>query len=249
MTRNQIEYWRLKETERANRAQEQHNANVLNYNYEVLAETKRANLARERETFRSNYAREVLQRDLQNRNYYLSLRQQTEVERANRANEKIAKQRLDETVRANKATERLQQLSQQTAALNAQTSARRQVELERQNRVNESLSMLNYGESVRSHKAQERNSLQNLNETIRSHQANERIQASQQRATERYQAGQLQLGLMRQQEINRSNRANEMLKAVDIALKPLSQIEKNNRRISTYGTGQQTGKAAKASGQ
>lgn len=51
MTRNQLAYWELQETKRANLVKENQNA-------QQIAEQRRANEARELETFRSNTARE-----------------------------------------------------------------------------------------------------------------------------------------------------------------------------------------------
>lgn len=59
MTRNQIEYWKLKQEEKAS----ERTARIQSrYNRDSIAETKRANLARERETNRANTINFQLQR-------------------------------------------------------------------------------------------------------------------------------------------------------------------------------------------
>lgn len=59
MTRNQIEYWKLKQEEKAS----ERTARIQSrYNRETVAETKRANLAREREINRANVVNAQIQR-------------------------------------------------------------------------------------------------------------------------------------------------------------------------------------------
>lgn len=59
MTRNQIEYWKLKQEEKAS----ERTARIQSrYNRETIAETKRANKARERENQRANTVNFALQR-------------------------------------------------------------------------------------------------------------------------------------------------------------------------------------------
>lgn len=59
MTRNQIEYWKLKQEEKAS----ERTARIQSrYNRETIAETKRANRAREREAQRANTVNFALQR-------------------------------------------------------------------------------------------------------------------------------------------------------------------------------------------
>lgn len=132
MTNNQIAYWQLLETQRANRTREQ--------------ETNRSNVAQEglrrqeiAETGRHNYATEQL-----------SLQDLTEKARSNRANESIKAQsnaiesgKLSETHRTNVANESLKAQANfianrnATANLqNAATNSRGQQETARNNRVN-----------------------------------------------------------------------------------------------------------------
>jgi hypothetical protein len=63
MTQNQINYWKFKEDQRHNLAQESHNERSLNEqvrsNVAKESETRRSNLAHESETNRSNVAREM----------------------------------------------------------------------------------------------------------------------------------------------------------------------------------------------
>lgn len=115
MTANQLKYWDLQrqkaadaEVQRANQARER-------LNEETLAETKRANLAREMENYRSNFARES---ETSRANYAA----ERENIRANMANELLKSQGLSiqdtsnrlqaardmETARANQARENIQ---------------------------------------------------------------------------------------------------------------------------------------------
>lgn len=105
MTRNQIEYWNLKEQQRSNQAREM-------WQMQTLDETKRSNLAREVETARSNLANE-------SETHRANLEREKETRRSNRANESINRERntinrehyerMDtETERANRARESLE---------------------------------------------------------------------------------------------------------------------------------------------
>lgn len=109
MTRNQIEYWKLKEEEKASAR----TARIQSrYNRESIAETKRANRARERETQRANTINFALQkaRDEAQKNHW-------DWSRA-------------ETAAHNRESERLQSEMNQTYAQNFQ--AQQQLERDRQ---------------------------------------------------------------------------------------------------------------------
>lgn len=92
MTANQIAYWSLDETKRANLARE--------------AETNRANLARETETHRANVASEGI-----------DISKLAETSRHNKASESIDLGQLGETKRHNKVAE-----SQNRSRINAQNA-------------------------------------------------------------------------------------------------------------------------------
>lgn len=103
-TKIQIDYWNMKESQRANRAREtqqaselgesmRHNRESEAIEYGKLGETKRSNLARELENNRSNLARE------------------RETNRSNLANENIKYSELGESMRHNQATENTQLIS------------------------------------------------------------------------------------------------------------------------------------------
>lgn len=104
MTHNQIEYWKLKETERSNKVNESENKR---HNQSVEGETQRHNIAQEGETNRHNLTTELIDMN----KFY-------EQARSNRANEDIARERnsiardtLSETIRSNKQRESLGWLS------------------------------------------------------------------------------------------------------------------------------------------
>lgn len=98
MTHNQIEYWKLEESKRSNRANE--------------TENKRHNVASEGETYRHNYATEGETNRHNTTTELIDMSKYYESVRSNRANEAligekndIERGKLAETVRSNKATE------------------------------------------------------------------------------------------------------------------------------------------------
>lgn len=127
MTKNQIEYQKLLELKRSNRAgeEETHRSNVaqeeltrsrdtisLDLRGRELGETQRANLAREAENYRSNVAREA-------ENTRSNLAREAETQRHNYASEKADTARINlgysqlaETRRSNKAQEALTETRQ-----------------------------------------------------------------------------------------------------------------------------------------
>lgn len=92
MTRNQIEYRSVLETERSNKAKE---SETERSNLAKEAETHRSNLASETETNRSNIARETET----NRS---NVAKEQETHRSNRANENLGLLNYQEAVRNNK---------------------------------------------------------------------------------------------------------------------------------------------------
>lgn len=99
MTENQINYQKLVEQKRANKAQEQLTA-------QRDAETQRANVARETENIRANQAREreenrsnVARETENNRS---NLARELETNRSNKANEALAKYKADTAAEASK---------------------------------------------------------------------------------------------------------------------------------------------------
>nr|UZS00509.1 putative ORF1 [Marmot picobirnavirus] len=206
MTHNQIEYWRLVETNRNNLAVE---AETNRSNLAREAETKRSNLAKERETNRSNLAREKettrsnlanerLARDNLNLNLFLTRVDQEERARANRANEVNRERVLAETHRSNVQTEILRKADQRVAEINAVTARLQAAETERANRAREQVQLYNVEENQRSNLAREAIQLAQANETARSNVAREQISRNQ-----------LTLETRKQQETERSNLARE----------------------------------------
>lgn len=235
MTRNQIEYWRLSETRRANRAIEQHNRNVLAYNYAVLEETKRSNLAREAETSRSNRARETQNRLDSDRNLMFQLRQMNENERANRAKEKISSNQLDETIRSNKANELIRANQASAQLMNAMTQSRSQAETERSNRERESLGIGQLAETKRSNIANEGIKMFSQREVARSNQANEAIKRRQnQIATGQFYELQRH-NVVTEEETRRSNIMSELNKQTEISMRSFTEILKSIRPTVSLG--------------
>lgn len=113
MTKNQIDYWSLQETKRANAARE---ALTKQSNEEVV----RHNLAGEYETNRTNTQNELI-RSKANQLGYAQL---AETERANRAREQQNLLQITETGRSNRAKESLASEQNQINKANVAESAR-----------------------------------------------------------------------------------------------------------------------------
>lgn len=92
MTRNQIEYRSILETERANKAKESENERS---NLAKEAETHRSNVANETETNRSNVARET-------ETHRSNVVKEKETNRSNKAKENLGLLNYSEAVRHNK---------------------------------------------------------------------------------------------------------------------------------------------------
>lgn len=218
MTRNQIEYWKLKESERANKANEAHARNVLTYNYAVLAETTRANKEREKELYRSNTAQEQIQRTKNDRDWILSLRSQAEYERANKAREDLQSRQLQETVRANKASELIRVANNTIQAMNAATSRMQVQEQVRNHLAQEGLQTRQISEQARANRASEQLGLLNLQETTRRNQASEANQRFANLTTRLNAQMQYNLGRDQLAETRRSHIAGETLESTKIAV-------------------------------
>lgn len=182
MTRNQIEYWSLLETKRAN------------------AETQRSNLSREAETARHNQAAESI-----------DLGKLAESTRHNTAAEQQAGMELAETTRSHKASEkntRIANRETQRAHEASEFLQGRTIEMGtntlretvRSNKAKEALELSKQAETRRANMASEAQRLRELAEQIRTHKANESIasrnaqtQAFKQLADESFQKAQVQL--------------------------------------------------------
>lgn len=127
MTKNQLEFWGLQETKRANRASEAQKRAELEhkkrYDTSYLSETARSHLANEREAYRSNTANEGIKRQ----SNLISAAGVSESVRSNMAREalqsesnsitstnyllrnSVAQQKVSEEARANAARETEQQ--------------------------------------------------------------------------------------------------------------------------------------------
>lgn len=140
MTANQINYWKNVETERHNRELEKQGLEQLRLKEAEIAETRRANVAREVENFRSNTAQEA-----ETNRSNLAREQNNVLITAN----EIAK--AQETARSNQAYESIGRTNASanlvqaaastsqaaTAAQNAATRQREQQETVRSNKSNE----------------------------------------------------------------------------------------------------------------
>lgn len=241
MTKNQIEYLKYKETQRANQAQE--------------AELNRANVERERqgqvsldETSRHNLANEGHQAQVLLEQTRHNQAQESEAARHNQATEKITELSFNETKRANLAREELQRQSNEeqrrsNLAREAETlraNLTREAETERANRMreeetrranfaSEQLRFMSNMEQARANRATEgwRNEqLQQqwamnqaqlehqrnvLAETQRANLINEQIKRQQQEETERAAREAERQRQLEIEERERSNRANELL--------------------------------------
>lgn len=181
MTRNQIDYNRLLEERRSNRAKEElaasQNAEVVRHNYE----TERQNLISLDEMGRSNRARE------------------SETQRTNLAQEALKGREIDERIRSNLRSEALRsaELAERTRRNDADIlhNANLLQEQIRSNKAKESLS------------SQEINIKRNtLSETIRANQAreNENVRSNVAREQENFRSN-----TAKELETARSNRARE----------------------------------------
>lgn len=221
MTKNQIEYLKLRETQRSNAAQEQLTAHRDARTYEIA-------LGNLNESVRSHKANE----DLGNRQLLETTRSNMERERTNWAV-------LGETQRHNQAVEG------ETYRHNLETESQARNELSERRRSNlaqEQLQQLNL-----SYRGQELNIRQNeLAETIRSNQAREfetnRSNLAREIETNRSNIAQEKernrSNVASEQETARSHRATEALRTREIGLgySQLAEAERSNRarELETY---------------
>lgn len=186
MTKNQIEYWNLRETQRSNRAREQ--------------ETRRANLAQERISGTANDIRYSLGLQQNTETHRSNVAKETETSRNNRVNnaleywkQQIAESQLGvnkynaettrslgfanlaETQRANLVREAQQMETIQIQDRTQQEQARHNIQQENATRLQNATSHSDqYGRNVAN--IQNANTrTQELAETTRSHKAQERI--------------------------------------------------------------------------
>lgn len=245
MTQNQINYWTLQETVRNNKA--------------VETETNRANVARETETNRSNLAREKE-----------THRSNLEKERLNIENSVwnrfFTKWSLEESARHNKAVEQADirriNMQEKLNENNVKIAQQQNAERYRSNISNEEIAKNNLAEQVRAAKTREAIQMSTLYETGRSNRKQEdlRSQINQEtaranRANENIRNRANNIAFLnysenrranqaREQELNRSNLANEALRGRDIQnnwnttlLKLLSDsYQKEKDRRSNQGT-------------
>lgn len=233
MTRNQIEYWKLVESKRANRANEQHARNVLTYNYAVLNETHRANVARETETERSNRAVEMLTRQKNDRDWILSLRQLSETERANRVRERQAKDELAERKRANKANELIARANSITQRYVAETGRFQQAEIVRSNVAQELLSHERNELTRTSQEISQRLGLLTHGEQVRTHIANEQLQRYSNFTSRLAQKETARSNLANETERHRANVASEV---IGLSNQGVSVLNETIGSVSRLGT-------------
>lgn len=183
MTKNQIEYLKLRETQRSNLSNEQERARANRaaeqHNALYLGETKRANLERERqgvETLKE-------QQRYHDQTYFLGANQLAETERSNRAREVLTEAQLHETQRANLAREDEERRS----------NLAREMETSRANYARENLQ------------------LGSLEETIRSNRRKEDIQSSQLAEAIRFNTLTHDYRVSQLEEQHRANVANEII--------------------------------------
>lgn len=240
MTRNQIEYWKLQETQRSNLEYERQGR-------EQLAETKRSNLARETETNRSNLARETethranlmheYQVDLQRRqDAYFTLRNQIETNRSNLAQEKIAKQRNDEQHRTNVANENIRLIqaltNQRQAELQQQQIYVQRNEQYTRQAIANATNRLGYAqlaETSYANRQSENLRQQQIAESIRSNMANEYIRTFANQTSAKNLNEVVRHNQATEAETKRNNLASNAIKAYEVSMKSLSDILRLNK--------------------
>lgn len=197
MTKNQIEYNKLLETQRSNRAQESLTEKRDNRAYEVssgtlsetkrhnvaaelvssntLAETKRSNLAREEENYRSNVAKE-------SENVRHNTAVEVETRRSNVAGERLRSRELSEQSRHNLQTESVGRTQAQASMLQATASQRQALvaasRAQEEARHNATVEDESHRANVARETETNRNNVAVLAETIRSNQERERENAA-----------------------------------------------------------------------
>lgn len=223
MTRNQIEYAKLQEAKRANRASEQLTAarDVRSYSVAAsqLSELQRHN--KQQET--------IALGTLQNQRY------------ASEATARYQQQQVAELTRANKARE-AEIYRSNVAALAEQV---------RSHTAQETISLRLAQESERSNRAREQYQNASLAEAIRANQASEQLRIRQAEESERSNRASESLRLQQNREQARANRAHEQLQSRQIGIAQqqvnlgLAQLSETNRRNSLdfYSRERQTDEA------
>lgn len=161
MTRNQIEYHRLQEYKRSNRATERE---TYRSNRAREAELQRSNLARERETKRSNEANELLN----------TLARQETI-RSHRATEDLEHYRTREVKRANLENESIAKQKNALQMGSISLSYRNMLNSAQADRAREQLTFNTLQETKRSNNLQYVVNLARNNETTRANLQNESI--------------------------------------------------------------------------
>lgn len=233
MTRNQIEYWRLRETERSNKANEDLRQQQINNDYDLGLKQYNLGLgnlqlgwAQLNERIRSNKANEWQARINSDRNWQINLLNHTETVRRNKAQEKIAYAQLDEQKRYNKVLEYQQNQRIANERQNLQLTQRSIIESERTHKANEYLQLNNLLEQQRANRQQESLSLMRLNEQNRSNLAQEGISRFRNQLTLMSVNETRRSNLAREAETNRSNRVNETLRLTEIATRTTTELIK-----------------------
>lgn len=190
MTKIQIEYFRNKELERSNRAQER--------------ETERSNKARESEQHRSNTAQENLTAQRNANDFYLGSKNYYETVRSNKAREQLNSKSIDETVRSNRARESEQRRS----------SLARESEDRRSHLANESISRQKVGVDSRNATTNRMNAITNAyTATTRAINDAKSIDLGLRNLQEQARSNR-----QKELETHRSNMANEVIRAQSNAI-------------------------------
>lgn len=237
MTRNQIEYWRLVETNRNNLAveKETNRSNLANekernrsnlaqereinrHNVAVEQETNRHNLATEKETTRSNIARETLNRLQMQQNLFLTRVDQEERARSNRKNEQLTSLQIANQHERNMNDAIYQKAQVRIQEINSVTERAKAAEVMRANRARESLTAAAQSETTRSNLANESINLARANEIARSNRSNESI-SRYRNQVEQFKAQETKRSnLARETEQHRSNVARERIDVLKLVV-------------------------------
>lgn len=239
MTANQINYWKLQEDKRSNRAKEtetnrsnlanegltrQRDANTLYLGTINAAENQRHNLATETETNRSNVAKEQ-------ETYRSNVARESENNRSNLAREQ---ENYRHNVMSEGLTRRGQDISYDLGNKNIQLGYANLAESNRHNTMTENITMrknsldnlmarLNYAETVRDNKAQleERKRNNQINEEIGQWNAKANLAKSNAALIDARSREALNLT---QQDLNRSNQGLNDVKSVSEIVKTLREF-------------------------
>lgn len=237
MTRNQIEYWRLVETNRNNLAveRETNRSNLANekernrsnlaqeretnrHNLAVEQETNRHNVATEKETQRSNLARETLTRMQMQQNLFLTRIDQEERARSNRKNEQLTSLQIANQHERNLNDAMFQKAQIRIQEINAVTARANAMETQRSNRARETLTASAQAETNRSNLANESINLARANEVARSNRSNEAI-SRYRNQIEQFKAQETKRSnLARETEQHRSNVARERIDVLKLVV-------------------------------